>query len=81
MAFYVSAILGVVTFYEGFVFGAANAFFNSGAGIHDFILNCIVSFGADFFTSLKTLLETLFDFLEEAVFVSALIGLRCLTSL
>lgn len=73
-------VLVVVTFYEGFAFFAGYAFFNSCACIHNFVLNCIVSFGSNFFAGFKALFKRLFYFVEKATTIMsmALIGLTCL---
>jgi len=69
VTFYVFTVFIIVTFYEGFVLLAGNRFFNCGASIHYLVLNCIVSFGSNFFTSFETLLERGFHFAEETGFV------------
>lgn len=69
MTFYVFTVFIIVTFYEGLVFFATYGFLNRGAGIHYLVLNCIVSFGSNFFTSFETLLERGFHFAEETGFV------------
>ena len=69
MTFNVFTVLVIVTFYEGLVFFATHGFFNRSAGIHYLVLNCIVSFGSNFFTSFEALLERGFHFAEETGFV------------
>ncbi len=76
----VIAILVIVAFYEGLAFLAGNSFLYGYAAVHNFVLNCVESLGADFFACFEALLERLLHFLEETGFMAtALISLSGLT--
>jgi len=76
----VITVLVVVTFYESLAFFAGYSLLNGNAAVHYFVLNCVKSFGSGFFTSFKTLFESLFNILEETGFMAAtLISLTGLT--